>query len=143
LVVFSAAVGAVFAIVANHWFIPWAEESCIKPLCQLHVAQPEEDALVGPYELAAGKTPYGDRSHYLLVTPIETGKQYLQGPMLVAQDGTWSGVAVFGDGKAGCGQTFGLLAIATKESLTPGEAREWPADAPASSQVAVTRIKEC
>jgi len=106
------------------------------------LAQPSNRARVGPSEQVSGTTSLPNVNHYIVVTPIETGVNYVQDtPASVARDGSLTGIAKFGEGSNGINQDFLMYIVATHGVLQPGQVREFPNDAVFSESVRVTRIK--
>jgi hypothetical protein len=108
----------------------------------LRITYPYNGDTVELTGLVRGSTPYSDRNNYIVVTPLQTGGNWVQdGPLTIDSGGQWTVQAKFGDAGAGEGQRFIIRALASKYSLKPGPLIEVPQDAVFSDAVTVTREK--
>lgn len=109
---------------------------------QFRITYPANGGIVELTDIVRGITPYSNRNHYIVVTPIETGDDWVQdGPVKISTGDVWTGRARFGTAAVGAGKGFVIRAIATNFTLSPGTLIEVPADAIFSESVAVTRKK--
>jgi hypothetical protein len=110
---------------------------------QLRVTYPYPGQPVGAAEIARGVTPYRDRNHAVVVTPVETGDNWVQeGPVTLDTTGAWMGHARFGTGLAGPGQNFLVRVVATRDVLPAGRMSVPPQDAQWSEGVVVRREEQ-
>jgi hypothetical protein len=103
---------------------------------------PAEGSTVRVNDLVRGKTPFLDKNTYVVITPVETGDNFVQeGPVRVGVAGTWTSQARFGSGEVGVGQKFVIRALSTQSVLHAGEltAAQVPQDAVFSESVTVVR----
>lgn len=109
---------------------------------QFKISYPLNGNIVDLTDLVRGNTPYFDRNHYIVVTPLETGDDWIQeGIIKVYTGGIWIGRARFGTATAGPGKKFIVRAIATKSKLPAGILIEMPEDAIFSDSIEVIRKK--
>lgn len=106
------------------------------------ITTPTEGASVPITDLIRGKTPFPEMNHYVVVTPIGTGDDWVQdNPVKVFAGGTWTGLARFGTSDVGAGEKFLVRSLATKATLEPGPLKAVPRDAVFSEAVTVVRGK--
>jgi hypothetical protein len=104
------------------------------------ITYPQDGATVDATGIVKGHTPYGDMKHYLVVTPLKVGDDWVEdGPLKVVSGGAFTGRAKFGEAEAGAGEQFAVRLLATQATLTPGPLLEVPKDAVFSESVVVTR----
>jgi hypothetical protein len=104
------------------------------------IVTPQKNASVGETEPVSGMTPFGDRHHYLVVTPSGNDIPWIPDlPIDVDAGGNWSGMAKFGEGKVGIGQHYTIRCLATMQSLPSGRLHHVPADAFFSDDITVVR----
>lgn len=107
---------------------------------QFVITDPVDNAIVEVTGLVRGKTPFPNMNHYVVVTPLKTGDDWVQdGPVKVYTGGLWTGLARFGTAATGAGEQFVVGALATKLTLSPGPLSEVPEDAIFSKSVIVIR----
>ena len=71
---------------------------------QLAVTYPTNNAVVEIIDLVQGITPYEDMNHYIVITPVDSGVDFIQeGPVNVIEGGSWHGIARFGTAGGGVG----------------------------------------
>lgn len=107
------------------------------------ITSPAEGDHVTIGEVVTGLTPYTNRNHYIIVTPLKVGDSYVQERATVRPDGTWSGPAKFGSGDVGVGERFLVRCAATAGELRTGTmgSQPLPPDLQFSSPVTVTRAQ--
>ena len=109
---------------------------------QFTIKVPSDGGTVGLIESARGETPFPNMNHYIVVTPLKIGVDFIEdGPASVSASGVWSGSARFGAAAVGAGEQFMVRALATKSMLSPGPLAEVPDDAMFSESITVTRTK--
>jgi hypothetical protein len=109
---------------------------------QFRINYPANGGVVDSTDIVRGITPYPNRNHYIVVTPIKGGGDWVQeGPMKISTGNVWIGRAIFGAAAVGAGEGFVIRAIATNSTLSPGTLIEVPEDAIFSESVVVTRKK--
>jgi hypothetical protein len=108
---------------------------------RLSIISPKDGEEVDITSIVSGKTPYADRSHYIVVTPVRTGETWIMKKLDDPDDeGTWTGIAFFGDEKNGGGQKFIVRVFATADSKIPeGKLKDLPRDAVFSAAITVKR----
>lgn len=120
-------------------------EQTVKKLAeanQFKITYPANGGIVDLTDMVRGVTPYSKKNHYIVVTSIETGGDWVQdGPMKISIGDAWTGRAIFGTASVGAGEGFVIRAIATNSTLSPGTLTEVPGDALFSESVVVTRKK--
>lgn len=106
------------------------------------ITYPSNNSSVNYVELIQGKTPFSQLNHYIVVTPMRTGEDWVMGDKANVYSGvTWTGRAQFGTGSVGIGEQFMVRALATKSTLSGGPLTKVPEDAVFSQPVVVTRQK--
>ena len=128
VVIIAAIITATGAVLAALLGGPWAKVITIDPLnvelseqidSSLSIRLPRDGGEVSLKEIVSGKTPYPEKNHYLVVTPVEVGDPYIQRtPIQISKSGQWTGFAQFGSHTVGIGEVFLLSIIATNETLT-------------------------
>ncbi len=109
---------------------------------QFRIIYPINGGTVELTDLVRGTTPYPNKNHYIVVTPLETGDDWVQdSPVKIYTGGLWTGRVRFGTAAAGVGRKFIVRAIATKSKLQPKPLTEMPEDAVFSEAVTVIRRK--
>jgi hypothetical protein len=109
---------------------------------EFRITFPSDGDSVGLNSLIRGETPYLDMNHYIMVTPVKTGTDFIEGePVKIYSGGSWTGTAKFGEAGAGGGENFIVRAIATASALAPGALAEVPKGAKFSESITVTRKK--
>jgi hypothetical protein len=120
-------------------------EQAVKKLVeadQFRITYPANGGIVELTDIVRGITPYSNRNHYIVVTPIESGDDWIQdGPVKISTGDVWTGRARFGTAAVGAGKGFVIRAIATNSTLSPGTLIEVPEDAIFSESIVVTRKK--
>lgn len=108
---------------------------------QLTLTSLTNGAKVGINELVHGATPFPQRNHYVVVTPLRTGESWVQALATLQADNTWTGNAQFGSGDLGINEKFTVRCLATEHDLQPGPlaSQPLPSDAVFSPAVTVTR----
>jgi hypothetical protein len=87
-----------------------------------------------------GTTPFIGKKHYVVVTPVENGIDWVQvKPVSVSADGSFTGEAQFGEETNGVGKKFRVRVLSTDSSLNPGTLPSSPRDAIWSDAITVTR----
>ena len=109
---------------------------------QLKIISPINGALVESSILIQGETPYLDKNHYTIITPLKAGGDFVQeGPLQISSSGLWSGIAYFGSAAVGIGEKFAIRIITTNMKLSSGHLSNIPKDAIISESITVKRIK--
>lgn len=109
---------------------------------QFTITTPVDGASVDRIAVIRGKTPFTEMNHYVVVTPVKTGDDWVQdGPVQVSASGLWTGRAIFGAAAVGAREEFMVRALATKSTLSPGPLIEVPEDAIFSESITVTRTR--
>lgn len=110
---------------------------------QFTVTTPVNGATVEMIDFIRGNTPLSGMNHYIVVTPLKTGDDWVQEKRATVSGGIWSGRAKFGTAAVGAGEQFVVRALATKSTLSPGPLTEVevPEDAIFSEPITVTRKK--
>lgn len=109
---------------------------------QLIIISPRDDESVDLTSVVKGKTPYADKNHYIIVTPLKTNEDFVQDrPIRPDSSGSWAGTAVFGTGDVGLGERFLVRVLATSHVIPPGKLLDVPSDAVPSQSITVTRRK--
>lgn len=103
------------------------------------ITAPTDDSNVGLHDVVRGQTPFADMNHYIVVTPLKVGGDWVQEGPVKVYGGLWSGRAKFGSAAVGEGEKFVIRALATKSKLSSGTLSEVPDDAIFSEPVTVTR----
>lgn len=104
------------------------------------ITYPQDGATVDATDIVKGHTPYGDMNHYVVITPLQTGDDWVQdSPVKVFSGGTWTVRARFGTAGALPGEQFVARLLATQATLAPGPLLEVPKDAVFTESVIVTR----
>jgi hypothetical protein len=120
-------------------------EQAVKKLAeanQFRITYPANGGIVDSTDIVRGITPYPNSNHYIVVTPIKGGGDWVQeGPMKISTGNVWIGRAIFGAAAVGAGEGFVIRAIATNSTLSPGTLNEVPEDAIFSESIVVTRKK--
>ncbi|MGO9374675.1 MAG: hypothetical protein ACLQBD_21605 [Syntrophobacteraceae bacterium] len=107
---------------------------------RFRIIDPTDGAVVPQEVFIRGTTPFSGMNHYIIVTPIKTGDDIVQGGNLkVSSSGLWSGNAEIGSAGVGAGQQFRVVTVATKFRLPAGPITEMPKDAIFSESIIVTR----
>lgn len=107
---------------------------------QFRITAPIDGAAAGLTESIRGETPFSEMTHYIVVTPVKTGDNWVQpGPVQVSASGLWIGRATFGEAAVGAGEQFIVRALATKSILVEGALGKVPEDAIFSESITVTR----
>lgn len=107
---------------------------------QFIITNPVDNTLVDNIDLVRGKTPFLKLNHYIVVTPLKTGDDWVEdGPLKIYTGGLWTGRARFGTAAAGPGDEFVVRALVTKSILSRGPLTKLPVDAIFSNSVIVTR----
>jgi hypothetical protein len=110
-----------------------------KPTEQLAITVPANGAEVSLDDRVEGKTPFTDLTHYVVITPLRVGTQYVQDQPASVTNGSFSGRAKFGGASVGVGEKFTVQIVATKSTLPAGPLAKQPADAIVSNSITVTR----
>jgi len=109
---------------------------------QFRVNYPMDGGVVEMTDVVKGWSPHYNKIIYVVITPVETGDDFIQGnPAIIYTGGFWTSRAIFGTAAVGAGQKFLIRAIATEEKLPPGLLTHVPADAIFSEGVYVMRKK--
>jgi len=105
------------------------------------IMSPQDGATVGFDYAISGKTPFPERNHYIVITPVRTGTAYVQDrPADVdVNQKTFVGRGRFGATQVGIGQQFMVYVVATKSALKAGPLLSEPEDAARSNTITVTR----
>ena len=88
-----------------------------------------------------GETPYPDFNHYIIISPVNSGDDFVQSKAVVVSQGLWVGMARFGDGPNGIGQEFIVRCAATKSTIREGSNPVFPQDVKFTPAITVTRTK--
>ena len=114
------------------------EEQIARP--QFRVTYPLDGDFVEMNDLVKGWTPYSNKMIYIVITPIQTGDDFIQDTNAkIDAGGFWIARAIFGTAAVGTGQKFLIRAIATQDKLSAGPLTKKPADVIFSEGVYVTR----
>ena len=106
------------------------------------IISPSDGAGVELTDIVRVKTPFPQLNHYLVITPLKTGDDWVQdNPTKPDLAGSWVGTARFGTGDAGAGEKFLVRALATSSTIPPGPLKYVPPDAVYSESITVTRQK--
>lgn len=106
------------------------------------IISPSDGAIVDLTDIVRIKTPFSQLNHYLIITPLKTGDDWVQdNPPKPDVAGSWVGTARFGSGDAGAGDKFLVRALATSATVPPGLLKSVPPDAVYSESITVTRQK--
>lgn len=104
------------------------------------IMYPQYGATVDATDIVKGHTPYGDMNHYVVISPLQTGDDWLQdSPVKVFSGGTWTARARFGTAAEGAGEQFVVRLLATRATLAAGPLLGVPKDAVFTESVVVTR----
>lgn len=104
------------------------------------ITKPVKGGKVILTDLIRGMTPCPGMDHYIVVTPLEDGVNWVQNkPASVEADGSFNGEAQFGEGSNGIRKDFLVRILVTKAALAPGKLAHMPADVILSETVTVTR----
>ncbi len=107
---------------------------------QLRLVYPINGSTVELTDWVRGSTPYSERNHYIVVTPVETGDDWVQDiPVKVSTGGVLTGRASFGTAAAGPEKRFLVRAMASRSALSAGPLIQVPEDAIFSEAIIVTR----
>ncbi len=112
---------------------------------QITVDTPKNGVQVCPFSEIAGRVegPVQSASNgrlWIVVRPRTAGECWVQDPVSVLQDGSWSGYAHFGDAAAGQdGTPFEFRVMVMSTTPPPGKIACWPAAVWASPAVSVSR----
>jgi len=107
---------------------------------QFSITRPADGDSVSLIDVVRGTTPFGEKNHYIVVTPIVAGTDFVQpGPLDIHVGGSWVGRATFGAAGLGVGEEFLVRCIGTESSLQEGPLLEVPADAVFSEVITVIR----
>ena len=105
------------------------------------ITSPSNGDSVDIAELIQGETPFRGMHHYVIVTPVKIGTDFVEEEAKVSPGGLWSGNAVFGTAAVGAGEKFVVRALVTNSTLSPGPLSGMPKDAIFSESITVTRKK--
>lgn len=106
------------------------------------IISPSDGASVQLTDMVRVKTPFAQMNHYLVITPLKTGDDWVQdNPTKADSAGTWVGSAKFGTGDAGADERFLVRVLATKSTIPPGQLKALPPDGVYSESITVTRQK--
>jgi hypothetical protein len=109
---------------------------------QFTVEVPRDGDTVGLASIARGTTPYLDRNLYIVVTSLESGRNYVMADhVAIHPGGLWAGTATYGEMDVGIGETYFVRCFATTETVRPGELARLPTDGIFSMPVTVTRTR--
>lgn len=109
---------------------------------QFVVTSPVDGASVDLTELVRGRTPFPEMNHYIVVTPVAIGDDWVQdGPVKGFAGASWGGRARFGTAGAGAGERFVVRGLATRSTVPPGPLIEVPENAIFSESITVIRRK--
>lgn len=134
---FTRTKGAIIVVMV-YLFIPVQVLANLEKV--LSITVPVEGATVEQTEVIYGKTSFPEMNHYIVVTPLKTGDRWIQDePVTINVNGTWTGLAKFGESTVGAGENFRVQGIAIKSTLSPGQLTSVPPDAIFSGPIKVTR----
>jgi hypothetical protein len=108
---------------------------------QFLVTHPSDDSVVSLTEIARGVTPYAGLHHYVVVTPLNDGGDWIQSGPVTVVNGIWVSRATFGSTNAGIGEQFLIRGLASRATLPPGRMGAVPTDAVLSNPITVTRTR--
>jgi len=109
---------------------------------QLVITSPGDGGSVGLTEVIQGTTPYPNMRHYIIVTPLEVGGDWVQdGIVTISGAGTWTARAQFGTGDVGVGKRFMIRVMATNSIVDRPKLRGQPPDAVFSQPITVVRTQ--
>lgn len=109
---------------------------------RLIIISPTDGESVDSTAIVRGKTPYPERNHYIVVTPIKTNDDWVQKNLIKPDPtGSWAGNAEFGTGDVGIGDKFLVRVLATSSTIPSGQLRDVPSDTIPSESITVTRKK--
>jgi hypothetical protein len=103
------------------------------------IVDPVDGAIVPMEYTIRGKTPFADQNCFIIVTPLKTGDNFVQGRANVSTTGLWSGKARFGSADVGSGEEFMVRALATRNTIPLGTPLVVPDDAIFSESIIVKR----
>ena len=104
------------------------------------ITQPQPDAKVEQRATVSGSVSDPRAKVWVVIHPTETSGFWVQPPVTVDSDGTWSVLAYFGEGSRDSGKPYEIRAFANpSETLKPGERSDWPTASAQSKVVRVTR----
>jgi hypothetical protein len=103
------------------------------------ITSPLNGDRVDKNEFIQGETPFLGMHHYVIVTPVKIGTDWVQEEAKVSFGGLWSGKAILGAAAVGVGEKFVIRALATNTTLPPGPLTEVPKDAIFSELITVKR----
>lgn len=107
---------------------------------QFRITKPADGDSVNLVDVVRGETPFAGLNHYIVVTPIKAGVDFVQsGPVPVHAGGFWSGQAAFGSAAIGIGEDFLVRCLATNSALNEGPLVDVPEDAAFSDIITVIR----
>ncbi|HEX8651557.1 MAG TPA: hypothetical protein VF708_12015 [Pyrinomonadaceae bacterium] len=109
---------------------------------RLIIISPGDGESVDSTAIVRGKTPYPERNHYIVVTPLKTNDDWIQKNLIKPDPiGSWAGNAEFGTGDVGIGEKFLVRVLATSSTIPSGQLKDVPPDAIPSDSITVTRKK--
>lgn len=122
-------------------FVAVASVSRAQQPLTVTIIQPKPNAVVKPRDTVAGSVSDPRAKVWVVIHPTETSGFWVQPPVTVDSDGTWSVLAYFGrEGSIDSGKPYEVRAFANpSEPLKPGERSEWPTASAQSRVVRVTR----
>jgi hypothetical protein len=104
-------------------------------------SEPQPNATVEQRDTVSGSVSDPQAKVWVVVHPIGTSEFWVQPPVTLNTDGTWSVLAYFGrEGLLDRGNLYEIRAFVNpSESLESGERRSWPLAAAESQSITVTR----
>lgn len=107
---------------------------------QFIITDPKNGAILEMTDIIKGTTPYVTKNHYIIVTPLKTGDDWVQKDILkISPTGLWSGRAIFGTASIGIGEDFIVRIIASNSTLPPGPLTQIPTDSIISEAIKISR----
>lgn len=108
---------------------------------QFVIVSPKDGADVTMNEPVLVATPYRNMMHYVVVTPIVGGGDYIQNGGTLNNAPIWSGTAQFGVPNAGSGERFLVRVLVTNIHFDPGPLPAIPKDSVLSAPITVRRVQ--
>jgi len=118
-----------------------AQDTAFRIAGQFVIVSPLEDESVGRTVSVRGRTPYKNRSHYLVITPEGQGDFLHDIPVSISPDGSFSISATLGSATRGVEEQYTLRVVAAEVKLTRGQIRanKIPLDVFSSNSVTVVK----
>lgn len=108
---------------------------------QFVITSPPESGSVAFTDLLRGTTPYPNLRHYIVITPMSVGADWVQDDVAAVSGNIWSGRGRFGEADAGIGEKFLVRILATSSRIAPGQLHVVPPDGIFSQPTTVVRTR--